>query len=482
MSAGDLVVMQTHVEEGGIMSPPGTLGSVVNVVTCAGQLQMVILLANGSTAIFNDTDHGGLFPFAHANSESAGYEEFDWITAMLSRDIKLGQSLRFGAVCFKNKKLLLRKDSIVILRERIEIEDRTILVLGCDGQEIRLEEKTAEGVFPLSYLNGSRKRSQSPMHTMEDWREAVAQRATALPYETWASERRIGDIHVKEKWLTAETIRGLRNGQALIIRVHGATTVHDEATGTSYEHTHAPGDTVFVDWVVRGDGLVLECHAEGGGEIVLESRNGFMPVSLPKVENPSTTEAGAVPTLLTGDQVEGPEDGPLTVVGIATRQPLADLGLVVFTAEDGLARVASYSTNPGEPGIWVVFPDNMMTPKMVDMLGRPDIGTTITFDNVDCTIRVKAIAKVQPLASSGIIVIIDQYGEKHLCQKDDDGWFAVRLDELTRPRTLHWTERDRSLVRYTRFRSAAGERDRQPTRSRRCRDGNRMGMDRARRK
>ncbi len=37
--------------------------------------------------------------------------------------------------------------------------------------------------------------------------------------------------------------------------------------------------------VVQGDGLVLECHAEGGGEIVLESRNGFMPVSLPKVEN-----------------------------------------------------------------------------------------------------------------------------------------------------------------------------------------------------
>ncbi len=37
-----------HVEEDGIMSPPGTLGSVVNVVTCAGQLQIVVLLANGA--------------------------------------------------------------------------------------------------------------------------------------------------------------------------------------------------------------------------------------------------------------------------------------------------------------------------------------------------------------------------------------------------------------------------------------------------
>lgn len=434
----EVVVVNIHYAGGTDLEiRPGQLALINHVQHEGNGTQVGLRFADRSQVLFDSRDRGGFLPFQRAEcafvSEPATTLRAVWMQARSAASLKAGDrvsllsdiSVETGRIQKGTELRILKvlvSDSLVNVRFEVDFHKGNFVVT----------ESLTRGIFP--FLLERRAIHETVMHTEEDWREAVAQRAVGgQSYETWASERRIHNVHRKEKWLTADQLRGLKPEQELVIRIHGSGTAYNDENGEAYESVYAPGDTVIVDEIVDmhddttlgGDeGLILHCRTTNDIQIALPIRNGYVPVAF---ATPTPETATATPTLLTGTPVHVEDGQIITVVAVATEQPLQDEGLVLFRDEGDLVRIAGYTKRIGR---WDLFPSRAITPEMLRALGRPPIDETIEFDGVDCHIEAADFPTNQPLAASGIFRITDQYRETHLCARDGDRWVILQPYEL----------------------------------------------------
>ena len=444
----EVVVVNIHYVGGtGLEIRPGQI-ALINYVQHEGNgTQVGLRLADRSQVLFDSRDRGGFLPFQRAEcafvSDPATTLRAVWMQARSAASLKAGDrvsllndiSVETGRIPKGTELRILEvfvSDKFVNVRFKVDFHKGSFVVT----------ESLTRGIFP--FLLERHAIHEAVMHTEEDWREAVAQRAIGgQSYETWASERRIHNVHRKEKWLTADQLRGLKPEQELVIRIHGSGTAYNDENGEAYESVYAPGDTVIVDEIVDthddttlgGDeGLILHCRTTNDIQIALPIRNGYVPVAFasPDVVKPATQAKpdvpAAQPALLTGTPVHREDSRILTVVAVAIEQPLKDQGLVLFRAEEDLVHIAGYAPSKGQ---WYLYAPTAITHDMLRALGRPPIDETIEFDGVDCHIEAADFPADQPLAASGIFRITDQYRETHLCARDGDRWVIVRPEELS---------------------------------------------------
>ena len=447
----EVVVVNIHYVGGTDLEiRPGQLALINHVQHEGGGTQVGLRFADRSQVLFDSRDRGGYLPFQRAEcafvADPPTTVRAVWMQARSAATLKAGDRVSLLSDITIDTGRILKGTELRI--SAVSVSDG-FLNLRCEVDFSKtsfvIRESLTRGIFPL--LLERRAILEAVMHTEEDWREAVAQRATGASYETWASERRLHNVHLKEKWLNAAEVSDLKPEQELVIRIHGSGTAYNDESGEAYEAVYAPGDTVIVDEIVdmhddvtiRSDeGLILHCRTTNDIQIALPIRNGYVPVAFATPEpeksaTPATPEVPAMkptatPTLLTGTPVHRQDGEILTVVAIATEQPLEEQGLVLFRGENDLVHIAGYAPSKGH---WYLYAPTAITHDMLRALGRPPIDETIEFDGVDCHIEAADFPADQPLAASGIFRITDQYRETHLCGRDGDRWVVVRPEELS---------------------------------------------------
>ena len=132
---------------------------------------------------------------------------------------------------------------------------------------------------------------------MDDWHEAVAQRATSASYETWSSERQIDKVHLTENWLTTEEIRRMKPSQTLAMRIYGSGEAFNDQDGEGYDANYVPGalessgelgiSALFPEWnaAVRvrylGPHALIEDNSQRGeAATTVNFRAAWTPTSL----------------------------------------------------------------------------------------------------------------------------------------------------------------------------------------------------------
>lgn len=141
-----------------------------------------------------------------------------------------------------------------------------------------------------------------------------------------------------------------------------------------------------------------------------------------------------IPVLKAGDWVvmASDHDRQFRVGSIPSEQPLAEHGVLIIKDTAGEQRLCVF-----EVWVWLQITEEKLTAEQRALLTQPSdpslsVGDTVVMGiDAGAHIEVGHVHPVQPLASEGIFLFTDQYGDGKMAALDGNDWLVVMDHELT---------------------------------------------------